>query len=306
MSHAIAVTEADSARRDAIVAALARVGLHGAAAGEAAAVRIQGTGTGTELIAGGTVVGFSSSLAPDDVASVARVGVALASLDANLRKLEADEAVALVAAMAAHDANNVLVSIQAAADALVTHEDDTVVSFARILLTGCRRIAATLRRVTKVQHGTVGRVDVNAVVHELWPLLSALVGGRTRLITRLESPLPPVWMDSSALERALVNLVANAGDAIGPDGRIVIASSARKAEDGSHWVVVEVEDNGKGMDEATRARAFEPFFTTRAAAGGTGLGLASVARAAREAGGRVELDSTPGRGTCFGLWLPAT
>jgi signal transduction histidine kinase len=59
------------------------------------------------------------------------------------------------------------------------------------------------------------------------------------------------------------------------------------------------------MDEATRARAFEPFFTTRADAGGTGLGLASVARAVREAGGRVELDSTPGRGTRFGLWLPA-
>jgi nitrogen-specific signal transduction histidine kinase len=173
------------------------------------------------------------------VASAARLAVALAGLDAGLRKLEADEAVALVAAMAAHDANNVLVSIQAAADALITHEDDTVVSFARILLAGCRRIAATLRRVTKVQRGTVARIDVNATVHELWPTLTTLAD-RARLFTRLESPLPPVWMDSSALERALVNLVANAGDAVGPDGRIVVASSLRKTDDGSHWVVVEV------------------------------------------------------------------
>jgi len=305
MSIAITVSCIDSTRRDAILAALARARLCGAAEGQAAAVRIHATDTGVELAVGGMALHFTSALPPDDIASLARLAVALAGLDANLRKLENDESVALVAAMATHDANNVLFSIQAVADELITHEDDTVVASARTLLAGCRRVAATLRWVTNMQHGAVARIDVNAVVQDLWPSLTALVGGRARLFTRLESPLHLIWMDRGALERALVNLVANAGQAAGPDGRVVIASSARQADDGSHWVLVEVEDNGSGMDEATRARAFEPFFTTRADAGGTGLGLASVARAVREAGGRVELDSAPGRGTRFGLWLPA-
>jgi signal transduction histidine kinase len=300
----ITVTSSDSARRDALLEALARAGLSSAQE-QAAAVHFHETNAGIELTTSGMTLHFSNALTPDDVASVARLGVALAGLDVNLRKLESDVAVALVAAMAAHDANNVLFAIQAGADELVTHEDDAVAAFARILLAGCRRIAATMRWVIKMQHGTVGRIDVNLIVRELLPSLTALVGGRARLFTRLESPMHLVWMDSSAIERALINLVANAGEAAGPDGRIVIASSARKADDGSHWVLVEIEDNGSGMDETTRARAFEPFFTTRADAGGTGLGLASVARAVREAGGRVELDSAPGRGTRFALWLPA-
>jgi len=145
---------------------------------------------------------------------------------------------------------------------------------------------------------------VNAVIQGAVPTLTALVGARARLSTRLERPLPLVEMDPVDLERALVNLVGNARDASPPGGRIVVATSMQTDADDSRWVVVEVEDHGGGMDEATRARALEPFFTTKGEGGGTGLGLASVARAVAAAGGRIEVDSAPGRGTRVMLCLP--
>ncbi len=305
MPISITVTGSDATRRSAILEALARSGLPLAPGGPGAEVRIHDTGAGTELCAGNFTVRFSPAIAPDDLASAARLAVELERVGSGLHQLEVDEPVGLVASMVSHDARNVLLPMQLSADALLAHKDANVVHFARILADGSRRILSLLRRISMLQHGSPRRIDVNAIVRELVDTLAALVGDNAQLSTRLESPLPPVWMDPSALERTLVNLVANARDASRPGGRIVISSSTRMTEDGSRWVVVAVEDHGAGMDATTLAHALDHFFTTKAETGGTGLGLPSVARAAREAGGKVELDSAPGRGTRVDVWLPA-
>jgi two-component system cell cycle sensor histidine kinase/response regulator CckA len=269
-------------------------------------VRVRESLSGIELAVGEVAVRFSPSIAPEDLGSAARLAAGLAALEGSLRKLEDVQTLGLVASFAAHDARNALVPMELAASALLGAAQGDVARSARLLLDGCRRIAAMLRKVSDLQEGRPRLVDVNGVIEDLAPALTGLAKGHAQLLTRLESPLPPVRMDPAALERALVNLVANAREAAGDDGRIVVASCVRRDDDGSCWVVVVVEDNGSGMDAATRARAFEPFFTTRSERGGTGLGLASVARAAREAGGRVELDSAPGRGTRVRLWLPGS
>jgi signal transduction histidine kinase len=118
-------------------------------------------------------------------------------------------------------------------------------------------------------------------------------------------------MDPSDLERIALNLVANARDALPCGGRVQLSTLCAHATlDGaaptSDWVIFEVRDNGSGMDEATRARACEPFFTTKPGEHGTGLGLSGVATAARAAGGRVHIESELGEGTTVQVWLPAS
>lgn len=300
----IVVTGADATRRAAISDALARAGVPNGTGHQGTGVRIDDTDAGVDLTVGDITVSFSPEIELDDLASVARLGVALASVDSIVAKLEDDEPAGVVAAIVAHDARNALIPMLLAADDLLEHPDETVVQQARILADGCRSVTPILRRIAMLQPSEPRLIDVNTLVQGILSTLAALAGDRAQLSTRLESPLPAVWMDPSALRRTLVNLVSNARDASRRGGRIVVATSTRKLGDGSRWVVLEVEDYGIGMDEVTRARACEPFFTTKADVGGTGLGLTSVARAARKAGGNVELDSAPGRGTRVCVWLP--
>jgi signal transduction histidine kinase len=220
----------------------------------------------------------------------------------HLRAAEDAAAVGLVAAIVAHDAHNVLVSMIAEADAVLESTADPVVAQSvRVLSDGCWRIAAMLRRLITVgQRGQPTQVDANRLIAELAPTLHALVRGRVQLTTHLESPIPSVLIDAADLERAVLNLVANARDASNADGVVSIATSRI-----DEWVVVVVEDHGVGMDAETSVRATEAFFTTKPVGVGTGLGLASVARFVHDAGGRLDIESVLGRGTRVRLFLPA-
>jgi signal transduction histidine kinase len=249
---------------------------------------------------------FSAAIAPEDLAAATTMAEELAALRAHVRALENAEPVGLVAAMVAHDARNAMVPMQFAADALLGLDASPSAQLARVIADGCQRVGAMLRRISALHHGAGPQhVDANVLIADLTSTLRALAGDEMPLTTRLESPLPAVWIDPAELERAILNLVANARDASAPGGRIVVATSARLMPPSVRWVVVEVEDTGAGMDDATLARAIEPFFTTKPAGQGTGLGLSSVARIARAAGGHVEIDSAPGRGTRAHIWLPA-
>lgn len=135
-----------------------------------------------------------------------------------------------------------------------------------------------------------------------------LLGPRLRshsveISTEMPQELPPVWGDPQQIEQVLINLLQNAVDAIEDKGRIRITAEERQAE-GRRFVLIAVEDSGRGIPPADLSHIFEPFFTTKAQGKGTGLGLAICHRILRRHGGKIEVDSKPGRGSRFTVWFP--
>jgi signal transduction histidine kinase len=125
------------------------------------------------------------------------------------------------------------------------------------------------------------------------------------VVERRTRPLPLIEADGSQIEQALLNLIVNARDAMPTGGTLTIAAAVQLLpEHEQRLLVLSVSDTGCGMSEATRARAFEAFFTTKGEGHGSGLGLAMVQDACQCAGGRVEIDTEPGAGTRVSLILP--
>ena len=116
------------------------------------------------------------------------------------------------------------------------------------------------------------------------------------------SSLPAIWGDSDQLHQVMTNLIVNAQQALmqtAPPRRLSVRLGARGSE-----VAIEVEDNGPGMAEEVRKRIFEPFFTTKPQGVGTGVGLSVSLGIVTAHGGRIEVRSAPGEGTCFAVLLP--
>jgi anti-sigma regulatory factor (Ser/Thr protein kinase) len=116
----------------------------------------------------------------------------------------------------------------------------------------------------------------------------------------------PVEADASQFETALVNLAANARDAMEGEGKLIIAVERIKASDGAELIAVSVRDTGCGIAAEKLAHVFEPFFTTKEVGRGTGLGLSQVYGFVQQSGGKVTVDSTEGSGATFTLFLPRT
>jgi signal transduction histidine kinase len=142
-------------------------------------------------------------------------------------------------------------------------------------------------------------VDVSEIAADTLRLLRPSLPAWVELREELTTGLPPVLMDPSQAQQVTANLVVNAAEAIdGHPGAVTVRTWAER----SH-VCLEVADTGCGMDEATRARAFEPFFSTKFT--GRGLGLAAVKGIVRATGGAIDIESAPGEGTRFRIRLPA-
>jgi signal transduction histidine kinase len=150
-------------------------------------------------------------------------------------------------------------------------------------------------------------VDVNSVVAGLEDPLRAMLPRSATLQLNLGPRVPRVFVDQAQLERALLNLVSNARDALAAgEGTITIETEAdgrmlSAARNGS--VRVAVRDTGTGMDPEARQRAFEPFFTTKPAGSGTGLGLSQVYGFVRQSNGEIAIDSKEGEGTMITILL---
>jgi signal transduction histidine kinase len=143
--------------------------------------------------------------------------------------------------------------------------------------------------------------DLGAVATDALSMLRASIPSSIRLEQTIAAT-PPLRGDPGQLQQMIVNLVTNAAQAIGvAQGTITVALHAET--DGSQLRLL-VSDTGCGMDEATRARIFEPFFTTKAVGQGTGLGLAVVHGIVTSHGGRITVESAPGRGTRVDVVLP--
>jgi CheY-like chemotaxis protein len=154
-------------------------------------------------------------------------------------------------------------------------------------------------------------VDVAELVHNMTGLLQRTLG--PGIYVRLQFPafLPPARTDPNQLESALLNLAINGRDAMSEHGVITISADAKAVPEGSSiglpagdYVRLSVTDTGEGMDEATLARAAEPFFTTKGVGKGTGLGLPMVQGMAAQSGGKLILKSRKGEGVTAEVWLP--
>ena len=153
--------------------------------------------------------------------------------------------------------------------------------------------------------------ELKGLVEDMRDLLARSVGPLIRIEIESDGELPAVTVDRNQLEMALLNLAVNARDAM-PSGGVLtlnltsqdVAPDRQLGLPAGRFVVLAVSDTGEGMDEETLAKAVEPFFSTKAVGKGTGLGLSMVFGLAKQSGGALSLDSTPGAGTTARLWLP--
>lgn len=227
------------------------------------------------------------------------------ALELELDGLRRAESLGMLTASLVHDLNNLLTPVLCLSGvALRAAEGTGVEAHLRDLEATAQRASSLVRDMLALgrpRAPATSSVDVNAVVSELAPIAERLLGERTALTLQLAPELPTVRLDRARLEHALLNIVANARDAMPHGGRVTI-TTARSARDTSR-VAITVTDDGPGMDEATRERAFERWFTTKAS--GSGLGLASVRSFVRESEGAVSIESAPGRGTSITMRLPS-
>jgi PAS domain S-box-containing protein len=159
-------------------------------------------------------------------------------------------------------------------------------------------------------------LDLNAIVSDIDQLLRRVIGEDIQLDVHLDAHLGRVKADHSQIEQVLVNLAVNARDAM-PNGGKLLIQTRNVQMDASllqnrypnlpgPYICLIVADTGVGMDPATKARAFEPFFTTKEKGKGTGLGLSTVYGIVKQSGGHIHIESSPGEGTTFRIYLPQT
>ncbi len=149
--------------------------------------------------------------------------------------------------------------------------------------------------------------DLNAVVAAVVRTLQPLLGEEVEVVTELDPAAGAVAVGAAALEQVAMNLILNARDAMPSGGRVTVSTRLAACANGAGpqpAALLTVTDTGMGMDEATCARAFEPYFTTKAEGKGTGLGLSTVHDVVVRHGGHVEVASAPGRGATFTVTLP--
>ena len=241
------------------------------------------------------------------------------ALEARLRQAQKMEAVGRLAGGVAHDFNNLLTAITGSLTLAMRDVDEG--SRARRWLNevdaAAWRAAALTRQLLAFSRKQIiaPRVlDLREVVSGLRPMLGRLIGEDVELATTLADDACLVDVDQGQIEQVLLNLAANARDAMPFGGRLALdvsvtdiderfARSHPEARAGPH-AVLSVKDTGHGMTDEVRSRVFEPFFTTKPAGSGTGLGLAMVYGAVQQNRGWIEVDSAPGHGTTFRIFLP--
>jgi hypothetical protein len=244
---------------------------------------------------------------------------ALRTSEDHLRQALKMEAVGRLAGGVAHDFNNVLTAIFGYADLLLDQfaKDDPRRGDVEEIRRSAERAASLTRQLLAFSRKQVLQPRVlvlNDIILSLEKLLVRLVGDEIALTIETSSDLWKVRADPGQIEQVLMNLCANARDAMPEGGRLVIATSNRHVNlehtNGrpgltvGAYVVLSVADTGTGMAEDVRQAVFEPFFTTKEQGRGTGLGLATVYGIVKQSGGGIYVDSEEGRGSRFTLYLP--
>jgi signal transduction histidine kinase len=221
------------------------------------------------------------------------------------------EALGQVTGGVAHDFNNLLAAIMGALKMLHKRASDPreieLLTLAEEAADKGAKITQQMLAFARRQSIEAEIVDINEAVKGMSELLRHTVGSGVTVNYELGKDLPRARIDPVGFEMAILNLAANARDAM-PQGGTLIISTAKAAGDAvgaADSLVVAVSDNGTGMSEEVRQRALEPFFTTKGPGRGTGLGLASVYGFATQGGGSVTIESSIGKGTTVRIILPS-
>jgi signal transduction histidine kinase len=211
------------------------------------------------------------------------------------------EAIGRLSAGAAHDFNNILHVILGLASSPTSQEAEHNDTLAMILQAAQRGAVVTRRLLSfsRNQERQVAVFDLTEVVADMGPLIEPMFHSSVHV--RLDSTSLRLFVeaDRDELELALLNMASNASDAMPDGGRFGLAVE----RDGDH-ALIRVEDTGTGMTDEVRERLFDSFFTTKPRDRGTGIGMTIVQRFVADSGGRIDVDSAPGRGTRIHLRLP--
>jgi signal transduction histidine kinase len=148
-------------------------------------------------------------------------------------------------------------------------------------------------------------VDIKSIIEKSMGICESQIKKRIKFLDiSIQEELPKIFTNSKAIEQVLINLLVNAAQAVDKeDSRVKLDVSLDKTSQKN--LIIKVEDNGCGMDEKTRNRLFDPFFTTKPSAEGTGLGLYVSNNLIEALGGRIEVESEPGKGSSFRVILPS-
>ena len=241
--------------------------------------------------------------------------------DEQLRQSQKMEAVGRLSGGIAHDFNNLLGVIIGYSESIeyrMAPNDPLRKSAEEIRKAGERAASLThqLLAFSRQQVLQAQILDLNALVTDMGTMLRRLIGMHIELTTQLPAQLGQVKAEQSQIEQVIVNLVVNARDAMPEGGKLLIETSNLEVNEHlassfpflqpGPYVVLAVTDTGVGMDADTRRHIFEPFFTTKGPGKGTGLGLATVYGVVKQSGGGVIVDSEPGKGSTFKIFLPQT
>jgi len=242
-----------------------------------------------------------------------------AELETQLRQAQKMEAIGALAGGVAHDFNNMLTVIGGYGQLLLATlgEDAAARSHVGEINAATERASRLTQQLLAFSRGRVTQprlLDLGAIVEDLHPMLVRLAGEHIDFDIQ-RRPSAYALLDQTQMAQVLMNLVANARDAMPKGGRLTVVTTQINIEGAAAkrlavsrpgpYVMLSVTDTGIGMDEATQARIFEPFFTTKAEGRGTGLGLSTVFGIVRQSGGTISVQSEPGRGSTFRLCFPA-
>jgi signal transduction histidine kinase len=239
-------------------------------------------------------------------------------LEASLQQARRMETIGTFASGIAHNFNNIVGAILGyteIADARVKSEGQPAVSLVEIRRAGerARELVGQILTFGRRREGKRERVCIKALVAETNELLAASLPPHVGVTVRGTSEMAVIMAESAQLQQVILNVCNNAAQAMDRPGVIAIEIGVREVTEllrlgrievgPGRFAIVSIADPGRGMDEATLERIFEPFFTTRA--DGNGLGLATVREIVQEHDGAVQVQSAPGAGTRFDIWLPS-
>jgi CheY-like chemotaxis protein len=229
------------------------------------------------------------------------------------------EAVGTLAGGIAHDFNNLLTVIKGYSCLVLDRvkDDEQLAREVGQIEKAAEKAAALTRQLLAFSRRQVlqpRNINVSNIVASVDNMLRRVIGENIEFVNRFAPDLGTVKADPSQIEQVILNLAVNARDAMPNGGKLTFTTANAVLDDAfarehlgarpGHYVLLEVADTGSGMDDETRRHIFEPFFTTKEVGRGTGLGLSTVYGIVKQSDGYIAVESAPGKGAAFRIYLP--